>query len=304
MTFSVKTTSKCHVKKAFRNSDVTLNSSDEPKVPALPKRPRRSSTKKQYSLDGYIHKTQSKKSISQPKPDDEATEKSPNLSCSSKGFKSCASLNSIESEISRISLRLKETKANSNLTNTGRHSLDATLSKYGTLAPAKDLATPHSVQRLTLKKKQAAVVTNTSNQFDTNDTSVEHDVFEDYFTSAKNTPGHRVISACSSTKAMHLPTFDLEPPNRSRRKSHSLETTGNRKDKTLYGADTSKASGQASGSDKVSKKVVPKTSEFVSKTSTVPEVFGFEEGKEERVGKRQRRRTEQNSVPHAESKDG
>lgn len=72
----------------------------------------------------------------------------------------------------------------------------------------------------------------------------DDDVFDDYFTSADDAPKRKVPVMHSASEAERLPSFDLEPLNRSRRKSHSQEIgSRNRKSKPLNDGGITEASG-------------------------------------------------------------
>ncbi|XP_036429603.1 microcephalin [Colossoma macropomum] len=306
-----KTRSKSRVKKASRHSDVTFthssNKAKEPnKAPAAPQskktRASCSGPTKQSSLDCFVHKTSSKNSPSLPKPADGANEKPRRSSYNIKKSRSGSPLSSVESGISQVPICLKDL----NVAHSRRPSVDTSLPKNNRLAQPKDLTTPKTAQKVSSKKKPAPVVTS----FETNPSDDDDDdddcVFEDYFSSAKNTPGRRVVLIDSSSKAVNLPTFDLEPPNRNRRKSIPQEPcTGNTRQKVFDGKHTSEASRSRRVSVKVSDEVITKTSGSASesKVSAVPVVSKCEEMKQEPAAKRQRRRTQQNSVTYSESKD-
>ncbi|KAL7877431.1 hypothetical protein SRHO_G00040740 [Serrasalmus rhombeus] len=317
-----KTTSKRCVKKESCHSDITFNSSSKAKepnkasVPSQSKKTRASCSglTKQSSLDCFVHKT-SKNSPSLPKPVDGAIEKPRRSSCNSKKSISSSPLSSMESGIVQVPVCLKETKAHLNVAHSRRPSVGTSLPKRNCSVQPKDLTTPKTAQKVSSKKKPAPVVTSFETNPSGGDDSDEDDdddyddddcVFEDYFSSAKNTPGRRVVLVDSSSKAVNLPTFDLEPLNQNRRKSIPQETcTGNTRQKVFSRKDISEASSSRRGSVKASDEVITKTSGSAreSKISAVPVVSRCEEMKQEPAAKRQKRRNQQNSVTSSESKD-
>ncbi|XP_017549581.1 microcephalin isoform X1 [Pygocentrus nattereri] len=309
-----KTTSKRCVKKASSHSDITFNSSSkEPNKASVPPQSKKtrascSGLTKQSSLDCFVHKT-SKNSPSLPKPADGAIEKPRRSSCNSKKSISSSPLSSMESGIVQVPVCLKETKAHLNVAHSRRPSVGTSLPKRNCSAQPKDLTTPKTAQKVSSKKKPAPVVTSFETNPSGGDDSDDDDddcVFEDYFSSAKNTPGRRVVLVDSSSKAVNLPTFDLEPLNQNRRKSIPQETcTGNTRQKVFSRKDKSEASSSRRGSVKASDEVITKTSGSAreSKISAVPVVSRCEEMKQEPPAKRQKRRNQQNSVTSSESKD-
>ncbi|XP_072532940.1 microcephalin [Salminus brasiliensis] len=317
---SIKKKLSGRVKRASSHSDVMFNSSNNAKesvkAPASPrtKRPRRSCSglAKQSSLDCFVRKTSSESLTlhPKPKPEDELTDKSRRSSCSSKKPKSSSPACSATSRISQIPVCLNETIADTNVAESRRR---PSLSRRNTVAPTKDQNSPKTdqnspktAQKEIKKKKQAAVVTDIKKFVDSEPSGDDDSVFEDYFTSAKNKLGRRVSFVDSSAKSVDLPSFDLVPQNRNRRKSNSQETfPANRKHTNVNSKYISESSLPARMSDKVFNEPLPKTAgpACVSKMPVAPGVSKDDELKQEPAAKRQRRRTQQNLVTLTESKD-
>ncbi|KAG9274842.1 microcephalin isoform X3 [Astyanax mexicanus] len=229
---SVKKTLSVRSKKESLDSGVTFSSLNKTKetvkVPASPKtkRPRRSCSglAKQSFLDSFVHKTSSKSLTLDPEPEEEEVpDESRRSSYNSKKSEISSPLSSVTSRVSQNPLCLKETTADINVSDSGRR---PSLSNRSTKAQSKEqdsLKSEEKKQKVLKKKKQAAVVTDCKEVLKPSGGDDDDSVFEDYFSSAKNTPGRRV-SFVDSSKSLDLPTFDLVPQNRNRRKSSSQMT--------------------------------------------------------------------------------
>ncbi|XP_066535357.1 microcephalin isoform X2 [Hoplias malabaricus] len=296
-------------KVASSPSNDTFNFAETAKEPVkAPRAPQskcsrrtRSGMTNQSSLDLYVYKTVPSKSDSHMNPEGSASEKS-RISYNSKKSKSRSSLTGVESGISEVPLNMKESQTN--VAGSRKQPSVDMFSEYDNLA--RDMKNTKSAQKVLNKKKQTAVLTSSSNSYDPI-TSIEDDsVFEDYFSSVKNTPGRKVILDLSS-KSVNLPSFDLEPPNRNRRKSIALETsTGNRKSMIFSSKGASEASSPVRvPSKETSDEVAQKTSVpvHVFKSSAKPELPKSEEPELEPAAKKQRRRTQQNPVTISESQE-
>uniref|UniRef100_W5K8I4 BRCT domain-containing protein n=1 Tax=Astyanax mexicanus TaxID=7994 RepID=W5K8I4_ASTMX len=229
---SVKKTLSVRSKKESLDSGVTFSSLNKTKetvkVPASPKtkRPRRSRSglAKQSFLDSFVHKTSSKSLTLDPEPEEEEVpDESRRSSYNSKKSEISSPLSSVTSRVSQNPLCLKETTADINVSDSGRR---PSLSNRSTKAQSKEqdsLKSEEKKQKVLKKKKQAAVVTDCKEVLKPSGGDDDDSVFEDYFSSAKNTPG-RGVSFVDSSKSLDLPTFDLVPQNRNRRKSSSQMT--------------------------------------------------------------------------------
>ncbi|MCI4376758.1 hypothetical protein PGIGA_G00192160 [Pangasianodon gigas] len=145
-----------------------------------------------------------------------------------------------------------------------------------------------------LNKKKQADMSGSGDHFDPhNDNNNDDSVFEDYFTSANDAPKRKVLVLHSASEAERLPSFDLEPLNRTRRKSHSRENCSrNRKSKILNNRAIMEATG-------------PPEEELLAAcmgaSLPVPKESEFEKPEQEPAAKKQRRTTKQNSVTLSES---
>lgn len=205
------------------------------KVP-LPQNKRRSRScsevTKQPSLDRYVHTVSSEKSasplLSEAKA--RATEKPRH----SRKSQIRSSLSSMETGRSQIPQRTKEIKTNSE---SGDRDSFTLLPKYACSPRSSDA----KIQKVPNKKKRLEA-SDPGDPFE-----AHHDddsIFEDYFSSANDAPKRKVLVMDSASEAERLPSFDLEPLSRTRRKSHSQENSSrNRKSKALNDTGIIEASG-------------------------------------------------------------
>lgn len=237
---------------------------------------------KQASLDCYVNRVSSKKSaiplLSDPKAG--AKEKPRQSLGNRKKSSISSSLSSMETGVSPIPQSTKEVKTHSDSGDCDRTHLP----KFASL-----LCSPKSkdvkIQKARLKKKHVDV-SGSGSSFDSHNEDADDSVFEDYFTSANDAPKRKVPVAHSVSEAERLPSFDLEPLNKTRRKSHSQEHR-NRKSKTLHESSVMEAEEES----------------LSAGMGAVPKESKFEKPEQEPAAKKQRRRTEQNSVTLSESKD-
>ncbi|MCJ8730899.1 hypothetical protein PDJAM_G00189970 [Pangasius djambal] len=191
----------------------------------------------------------------------------------------------METGPSQIPQRTKEIKINSDSGDCDR----THLLKLACSPKSNDL----KIQKALNKKKQADM-SGSGDHFDShNDNNNDASVFEDYFTSANDAPKRKVLVLHSASEAERLPSFDLEPLNRTRRKSHSRENCSrNRKSKILNDRAIMEASG-------------PPEEELLAACTgasfPVPKESEFEKPEQEPAAKKQRRTTKQNSVTLSES---
>ncbi|KAK3572942.1 hypothetical protein QTP86_010542 [Hemibagrus guttatus] len=233
---------------------------------------------KQASLD-YVNRVSSKKSasplLSEPKAG--ASEKPRQSLGNRKKSRITSSLSSMETGVSQIPQSTKEIKPHSDSGECdGAH-----LSKFASL-----LCSPENkdmkIQKARHKKKHVDVPGSGGSFVDNTDDSV----FEDYFTSANDAPKRKVPVAHSISEAERLPSFDLEPLIKTRRKSHSQEhCSRNKKSKALH------ESGIVEAEEEL----------LAAGMEAVPKESKCEKPEQEPAAKKQRRRTEQNSVTLSES---
>lgn len=288
-----KKTSNRYDEKSTHDMDVGLRFSSSGvkgtvKVPS-PQNKRRSRScsgmTKQSSLDCYVRAVSSEKSASPllSEPKGRATEK-PRQSRKSQIR---SSLSSMGSGVSQIPQSTKEIKTNSDSGDWDK----TLLPKYECSPKSSD----RKIQKALTKKKQADV-SGSGDRLDAHNDDHNSDdcsVFEDYFTSDNDAPKRKVLVAHSSSDADRLPSFDLEPLTRIRRKSQIQENCSrNRKSKALKDTGIMEASG-------------PPEEELAARMGTSlprPQESGFEEPRQEPAAKKQRRKTKQNSVTLPESK--
>lgn len=240
---------------------------------------------KQSSLDCYMHTVTSEKSallLSEPKAGVAQEPRQSNRS------QICFSFSSMETGVRQNPQSIKEIKANSD-----SGDWDSTrLPKLACSPKSNDL----KIQKA-LNKKKEVDVSSSGDRFDThNDNHNDDDgVFEDYFTSASDIPKRKVLVMHSASEAERLPSFDLEPLIRTRRKSHSQENCSrNGKSKAFNEKGIMAASG------------TPEEELLASCMDAClpgPEESEFEIPEQEPAVKKQRRRTKQNLVTLSESKD-
>ncbi|XP_026795084.3 microcephalin isoform X2 [Pangasianodon hypophthalmus] len=291
---SSKKTANRHVEKSPPDLDVGVrfSSSGVKEVVPSPQNKRRSKScsrvkkQKQSSLD-YVHTVSSKKSdsplLSEPKAG--ATEKPRQSLGNKKRSQIRSSLSSMETGPSQLPESTKEIKTNSDSGDCDR----THLLKLACSPKSNDL----KIQKA-LNKKKPADMSGSGDQFDPhNDNNNDDSVFEDYFTSANDAPKRKVLVLHSASEAERLPSFDLQPLNRARRKSHSRENCSrNRKSKILNDRAIMEASG-------------PPEEELLAAcmgaSLPVPKESEFEKPEQEPASKKQRRTTKQNSVTLSES---
>lgn len=292
---STKTTCNRRVEKSPPDVDVDVRISssgvkEAVKVPSPENKMRSrscSGVTEQSSLDCYVHTVSAKQSASHLLSDPKAgaTEEPRQSLGSRKKSQISSSLSSMETGLSQIPQSTKEIKTDSD-----SGDCDGTrLPKFACSLKSNDL----KIQKALHKKKQADV-SGSCDRFDAhNDDDNDDSVFDDYFTSANNAPKRKVPVVHSASEAERLPSFDLEPLNRSRRKSHSQEISSrNRKSKPLNDRGIMEASG-------------PAEEELLAASvgASLPALkeSKFEKPNQEPAAKKQRRRTKQNSI--SESKD-
>lgn len=273
------------------DADVRINSSgvtEAVKVPSPQNKKRsRSGSKvvKQSSLDSYVHTASSEKSASPLTSEPEAGAKQrprqPNR------FQMPSSLSSMKTGASRIPQSTSEIKTSSDSSDCdGRH-----LPKLACSPKSSELKIPKVAY-----KKNHVDVPGSSNRFNTPSNNAEDDsVFEDYFTSANDAPKRKLLVAHSTSEAERLPSFDLEPLVKTRRKSQSQDNCSrNRKSKTFNDRAIMEASG-------------PPEEEFSAECMGAalpgPKESKFEEPEPEPAAKKPRRKSKQNSISLSESKD-
>ncbi|XP_058237359.1 microcephalin isoform X2 [Hemibagrus wyckioides] len=284
-----KTSNRC-VEKSPPDLDVGARFSssgvEEPVKDPPPQNKRQSKScsgaPKQASLDCFVNRVSSKKSasplLSEPKAG--AKEKPRQSLGNRKKSSISSSLSSMETGVSPIPQSTKEIKTHSDSGDCDR----THLSKFASL-----LCSPKSkdvkIQKARHKKKHVDV-SGSGGSFDARNDNADDSVFEDYFTSANDAPKRKVPVAHSVSEAERLPSFDLEPLNKTRRKSHSQEhSSRNRKSKTLHESGIMEAEEES----------------LAAGMGAVPKESKFEKPEQEPAAKKQRRRTEQNSVTLSES---
>lgn len=197
-----------------------------------------------------------------------------------------SSLSITETEVNQILQSTKEIKTN---VDSGDRD-ESLLPKYA--------CSPKSIglkSQKVLSKKKQLIVSVPDDRFDARiaDHSIDEDsVFDDYFTSANDAPKQKVLVVNSASEAERLPSFDLEPLNRIRRKSQIQEKcTKNRK------ALNETVVMEASGPPEEELAACIGASLPGSKESE------FEKPEQVPAAKKRRRRTKQNSATLPESKD-
>lgn len=273
------------------DADVRINSSDVTeavKVPSPQKKKRsRSCSKvvKQSSLDSYVHTVSSEKSASPLSSEPKAGAKQ--RPRQSNRFQMPSSLSRMETGASRIPQSTNEIKTNGDSSDCdGRR-----LPKLACSPKSSELKIPKVAY-----KKTHVDVPGSSNRFKTpSDNGEDDSVFEDYFTSTNDAPKRKLLVVHSTSEAERLPSFDLEPLIKTRRKSQSQDNCSrNRKSKTFNDRALMEASG-------------PPEEELSAECKGAalqgPKESKFEEPEQEPAAKKRRRKTKQNSVSLSESKD-
>lgn len=293
---STKKTSNRHVEKTPPDLDAGVRFSSSGvklpiKVPQNKKRSRScSEVTKQSSLDCYVNAVSSKNPASPllSEPQAGATEKPRQSLGNREKSQISSSVSSMETGVSQIPQSRKEIKTYSDLGDR-----DGTRSpKFAYSSKSKDL----KIKKVFDKKKQADVP-GSGDRFDArNDNDNDDSVFEDYFTSVNDAPKRKVLVVHSASDGERLPSFDLEPLYRTRRKNRLQENCSrNTKSNTLTdGGGIPEESGPA------------EEEEFPARMGAslpVPMESVFEKPEQEPAAKKQRRRTKQNSVTLSESKD-
>lgn len=238
---------------------------------------------KQSSLDSYMRTASSQKSASPllSEPKTAATEPRKSLDNRRKS-QIRSSLSSMETMLSRIPQSTKEIKMNTDSGDCDRTRLP------------KIACSPKSSD-LKVRKQKQADMSGSHGCFDARNNNDDDSVFEDYFTSANDVPKRKVLVVHSTSETERLPSFDLEPLNKTRRKSHSQENCSrNRKSKTLNDRGVMEAS-------------CPPEEEMLAACMGAslpgPKESKCEKPDQEHMAKKQRRRTKQNLVTLTESKD-
>ncbi|XP_053476486.1 microcephalin [Ictalurus furcatus] len=294
--FPTKKTSNRHVEKTPPDLDAGVRFSSSGvklpvKVPQNKKRSRScSEVTKQSSLDCYVNAVSSKNpaSLMLSEPKAGATEKPRQSLGNREKSQISSSVSSMETGVSQIPQSRKEIKTYSDLGDR-----DGTRSpKFAYSSKSKDL----KIKKVFDKKKQADVP-GSGDRFDARNNNDNDDnddsVFEDYFTSVNDAPKRKVLVVHSASDAERLPSFDLEPLNRTRRKNRLQENCSrNTKSNTLNNGGIPEESGPA------------EEEEFPARMGAslpVPKESVFEKPEQEPAAKKQRRRTKQNSFTLSES---
>ncbi|TSN48497.1 Microcephalin [Bagarius yarrelli] len=285
-------TSSRHLEKSPPDLDsgIKLSSSGVNKVPSPPSKRRSrscSGVMKQASLDCYVNTISSKQSAS-PLLKNESksgvTEKPRRSLNNRKKSQISISLSSTNTEVSQSLHSTKEIKNTRDSSDCDRTSLP----KFASLiCSPKSKTLP--IQNALSKKNKVDMHVSSGR-----DDNLDDSVFEDYFTSANDAPKRKILVAHSASEAEHLPSFDLEPLNKTRRKSHSQ---ANRKSKTSSRRSVPVASVPPEEEDK-------ELSACMGSSLPVFKGSKLEEPEEEPAAKRQRRRTKQNSFTLTESTQG
>lgn len=287
-----KTTDRC-VEKSPPDLDAGTKFSSsgvEETVKVLPPQNKRrskscSGAPKQASIDSYVNTISSKKSASflltEPKAGVTAKPTQP----VGNKRKSCisSSPSSMETGVIQIPRSTKEIKTKSD-------SGDCDSKRLRTFASPVCSAKSNepNVQKACYKKKQVDIY-GSAGSFDAHNDNADVSVFEDYFTSENDAPKRKVLLVHSVSESDRLPSFDLEPLKKSRRKSQIQENCSqNRKSKTLNERG-------------IMEEELPAV--CMGASLPVPEESKFEKPEQEPAAKKQRRRTRQNSVTLSESKN-
>ncbi|XP_060727830.1 microcephalin [Tachysurus vachellii] len=241
---------------------------------------------KQASIDSYVNTVSSKKSASPllTEPKAGATAKPTQSVGNKKKSYISSSPSSMETGENQIPRSTKEIKTNSD-------SGDFDSKRLPTFASPVCSAKSNepNFQKAYYKKKQVDI-SGSAGSFDAHNDNADGSVFEDYFTSENDAPKRKVHLMHSVSESDRLPSFDLEPLKKSRRKSQIQENCSqHRKSKTLNERGIMEASGPP-------EEELPAV--CMGASLPVPKESKLEQ---EPAAKKQRRRTRQNSVTLSES---
>lgn len=276
-----KTPPNTDVGSRFGSSEVT----EAVQVPStLSKRRSRSCTvmTKQTSLDCFVHTASSVTSDSPLLIESEARAKEKPQQPRKSQIRS--SLSATETGVNQITQNTREIK-----TNVDEGDRDKPLlPKYACSPKRRDLKS-HKV----LNKKKWWYESGSDDRVDTHidDHNTGDGVFDDYFTSANDTPKQKVLVVNSASDAELLPSFDLEPLTRIRRRSQMQENCSMNR-KALNETVVREASGPPE----------EESPACMGASLPGPKESEFEEPARGPVAKKQRRRTKQNPVTLPESK--